>query len=240
MLLVEASADTTFDFTQGSCVISAHGAEWSKDPIAATQVSGDALCMDYEETDNNQSRSLSGAIPRRVKVVGYDGSANGRLVVEGAARRVGPGGRLIIVHALGRAGADLAVRYEEICQQMLSELDPAVLDGIDYELRVVDARPATALIEVAAHTNAEAIVIGTRRSPTRLGQRTIRSELEAGPVPVSALITAAQASHPLASPFDSTSRQGFDSFPASDPPSSWSGPDNPVRLRSPAGGLVKS
>jgi nucleotide-binding universal stress UspA family protein len=190
--------------------------------------------MDHEETDNNQSRSLSGKIPRRVKVVGYDGSANGRLVVEGAARRVGPGGRLIIVHVLERAGADLAERYDEICQQMLSELDPAILDGIDFELRVVDGRAAATLIDVAVHTNAEAIVIGTRRSPTRLGQRTIRSDLEAGPVPVSALIAAEQASHPLASPFDSTSRQSYDSFPASDPPSSWSGPNNPVRLRIPA------
>jgi nucleotide-binding universal stress UspA family protein len=191
----------------------------------------DALCVDCEEIDSNRIRSLSDAAPRRVKVVGYDGSANGRLVVEGAARRVGPGGRLIIVHALERAGADLAARYDEICRQMLSELDPTVLEGIDYELRVVAARPATALIDVAAHTNAEAIVIGTRRSPTRLGQRTIRSELEAGPVPVSALITAEQASHPSARAFDSTSRQSFDSFPASDAPSSWSGPDRPGRRR---------
>jgi nucleotide-binding universal stress UspA family protein len=196
--------------------------------------------MDYDDLDNSETGSLSGDIPRPVKVVGYDGSANGRLVVEGAARRVGPNGRLIIVHALQRAGADLAERYDEICQQMLDELDPAVLDGIDYELRVVNERPATALMEVAVHTNAEAIVIGTRRSPTRLGQRTIRSELEAGPVPVAALIAAERASHPLASPFDSISRQSYDSFPASDPPSSWSGPDNQGRLRTPAGGLVKS
>jgi nucleotide-binding universal stress UspA family protein len=196
--------------------------------------------MDYETTDNSQGRTLSGETPRRIKVVGYDGSANGRLVVEGAARRVRPGGRLIIVHALERAGADLAVRYDEICQQMLDELDVTVLEGVSYELRVVNARPARALIDVALHTNAEAIVIGTRRSPARLGQRTIRSELEAGPVPVSALIAAEQPSHRLASALDRTSDQSYDSFPASDPPSSWSGPDNPARLRSIGGGLVKS
>jgi nucleotide-binding universal stress UspA family protein len=196
--------------------------------------------MDYDDLDISETGSLSGDVHRPVKVVGYDGSANGRLVVEGAARRVGPDGRMIIVHALEGASADLAERYDEICQQMLDELDPALLDGIDYELRVVNDRPATALMEVAVHTNAEAIVIGTRRSPTRLGQRTIRSELEAGPVPISVLIAAEQASHPLASPWDSISRQSYDSFPASDPPSSWSGLDNPARLRSPSGGLVKS
>jgi nucleotide-binding universal stress UspA family protein len=181
--------------------------------------------MNRKRANNQPTRDLRSETPRRVKVVGYDGSANGRRVVAGAARRVGRGGRLIIVHALGPAGsdADLASRYDEICQQMLSDLDMDVLDGIDYELRVVNGRPAQALLDVALHTNAEAIVIGTRRSPTRLGQRTIRAELEAGPVPVSALMTAQNASHPLASPFDRIHRQGYDSFPASDPPSSWSG-----------------
>ena len=51
---------------------------------------------------------------RQVKVVGYDGSDNGRNVVEGAARRVGRGDRLIIVHALEPAfeDADPASRYD--------------------------------------------------------------------------------------------------------------------------------
>ena len=109
-------------------------------------------------------------------MVGYDGSDNGRNVVEGAARRVGHGDRLIIVHAFEPAfdETDPASRYDQICQQMLSELDAAVLEGIDYELRVVNGRPAQALIDVALHTQAMAIVIGTRRAPSRLGQRTIR------------------------------------------------------------------
>ncbi len=122
---------------------------------------------------------------------------------------------------------------------MLNDLDPAVLDGVSYELRVVEDRPARALIDVALHTNATAIVIGTRLSPTRLGQRTIRSELEAGPVAVSALIGAERSSHPLAPASDTIHRQGYDSFPASDPPSSWSGRDDPIRLRTAVGGLAK-
>ena len=159
-------------------------------------------------------------------MVGYDGSDNGRSVVEGAARRVGRGDRLIIVHALEPAfeDADPASRYDEICQQMLSELDAAVLEGIDYELRVVNGPPARALIDVALHVHAMAIVIGTRRAPSRLGQRTIRSELEAGPVPVVALVGPAEReSHPLAEQIDDTYRHGYDSFPASDPPSTWGG-----------------
>jgi hypothetical protein len=91
---------------------------------------------------------------------------------------------------------------------------------------------ARALIDVALHTQAGAIVIGTRRAPTRLGQRTIRSELEAGPVLVEALYgPAEQDSHPLATAFDDTHRYGYDSFPASDPPPSWAGPANGRRRR---------
>jgi hypothetical protein len=161
-------------------------------------------------------------------VVGYDGSDNGRNVVAGAARRVGPGDRLIIVHALepGYEGSDPASRYDQICQLMISDLDAAVLDGIDYELRVVQGSPAQVLIDVALHANATGIIVGTRRAPSRLGQRTIRSQLEAGPVPVVALVRAERKSHPLAEQIDSSDRHGYDSFPASDPPSSWAGPAN--------------
>jgi nucleotide-binding universal stress UspA family protein len=165
---------------------------------------------------------------RRIKIVGYDGSANGRNVVEGAMRRVRPGDRLVIVHVLDPAfeGGDPFSRYAEVCRQMFGELDPAVLEGIDYELRVVTGSPAQALIDAALQARAIAIVIGTRRGPWRLGQRTIRSELEAGPVPVVALVGRSEReSHPLAKPVDGIHRYGYDSFPASDPPSSWGGRD---------------
>jgi nucleotide-binding universal stress UspA family protein len=193
-------------------------------------------------TDAQPDRSQSTGSPqRRVKVVGYDGSANGRNVVEAAARRVGPGDRLIIVHALEPefGSGDPAIRYDRVCQQMIDELDPSILDGIDYELRVVHGRPAQALIDVALHTQAMAIVVGTRRAPSRLGRRTIRSELEAGPVPVVALVGRAEReSHHLAEPIDSSYRHGYDSFPASDPPSSWGGPadDAPTPTRTTAEG----
>jgi nucleotide-binding universal stress UspA family protein len=196
--------------------------------------------MSSAQTDNEPGRAPStDSHQRRVKVVGYDGSANGRNVVEAAARRVSPGDRLIIVHALesGFGSDDPASRYDRACQQMIEELGPSILDGIDYELRVVDGRPAQALIDVALHTQAMAIVIGTRRAPSRLGQRTIRSELEAGPVSVVALVGRAEReSHQLAEPIDRTYRHGYDSFPASDPPSSWGGPaaHAPTRTGTPA------
>jgi K+-sensing histidine kinase KdpD len=166
----------------------------------------------------------------RVRVVGYDGSAHGRRVVEAAARRAGSDGRLIIVYALApmRPGAEKQALYVETWQHMIDALGP-VVDGVEHEFRVVDEPVAQALIEVATHAHAEAIIIGTRRSPTRLGQRTIRSQLEAGPVPITALFGPVErASHPLAQPFDETHRYGYDSFPASDPPSSWSGADHVV------------
>lgn len=164
---------------------------------------------------------------RRVKVVGHDGSANGPNVVEGAARRLAPGDRLVIVHALESESAtgDSVAGHGEVRQRILDSIDPSVLDSIEYELRVVDGPPAQALIDVALDTEAIGIVVGTRRGPSRIGQRTIRSELESGPVPVVALFrTAERESHPDAQPIDRTHRQGHDSFPASDPPSSWSEP----------------
>lgn len=196
--------------------------------------------MGSAQADTELDRPPSTESPRRrVNVVGYDGSATGRNVVEAAARRIGRGDRLIIVHALEPefGSGDPARRYDRVCQQMRDELDPSILDGIDYELRVVDGRPAQALIDVALHTQAMAIVIGTRRAPSRLGQRTIRSELEAGPVPVVALVGRAEReSHQLAEPIDRTYRHGYDSFPASDPPSTWGGPpDGGLRGRSALG-----
>ena len=174
------------------------------------------------ETHPGSVQSPGSSRRPRVKVVGYDGSPTGRDVVEGAARRAAPNDRLIIVHVLepeSLSTVPLASRYRQAWETMLSALDPEVLDGIDYELRVVAGPPAQVLINVAHHCGAAAIVIGTGRAPSRFGQRTVRSELEFGPVPVVALVGTTDAE-----PIDAMHRHGLDSFPASDPPSSWSGP----------------
>jgi nucleotide-binding universal stress UspA family protein len=165
-------------------------------------------------------------------VVGYDGSASGRHVVEGAARRLAPGDRLIIVRALEGNDEPDPAQYDQALQEMQAALDSAVLHGIDYEMRVVAGSPARALSEAARHCGASGIVIGTRKAPSRIGQKTIRSELEAGPVPVIALYGEAEReSHPHAVHGNSVHLDGFDSFPASDPPSYWSGLPIPPAFR---------
>lgn len=184
------------------------------------------MSLDRSETRADNPPPSEALHRPRVKVVGYDGSCRARDVVEGAARRVVSGDRLIIVHALGSKseGDSLSVRYRRACDRMLSELDVAVLDGIDFELRVVDEPPARALIEVARDTRAVAIVIGARRDPSPFRQGAIRFELEAGPVPVVVLTDRTErCCQSLPEPVDPITRYGYDSFPASDPPSSWSG-----------------
>lgn len=205
--------------------------DWVSKPIANPGRWAHAVAMTPDSTDTEPQHIVSPGSHRRrrVKVVGYDGSSNGRHVVEGAARRVRPGDRLIIVHAVDPRfeGGDPFSRYAEVCRKMLGALDPAVLEGIDYELRVVGGSPAQTLIDAALHAQAVSIVIGTRQRPSRLGQRTIRSELEDGPVPVVALVGRPEReSHPRARPIDAIHRHGYDSFPASDAPSSWAGPAN--------------
>jgi len=209
-------------------------------PIATSTGADHAehVSCDQTTTQTNLTSPSDPLRRRRVKVIGFDGSEYGRYVLEGAARRASPGDRLIIVHALDPTPRDRSSApavYAQACERMLAAVDPSLFDGIDFELRIVNGPPAQALIEVARHTGAAAIVIGTRWAPSRLGQRTIRSQLEAGPIPVSALVgQAEQGSHPLAEPIDRIHRCGYDSFPASDPPSSWSGLDNGASHRATA------
>jgi hypothetical protein len=134
-------------------------------------------------------------------VVGYDGSAAGRRIVAQATRRLRTGDRLIIVRSLGRGSGDstsLRARYGQTVSQMLSALGPSILGGRTYELRVVTEPLAEALSETARRCRAAAIVLGTA--------------------------AAAQGSDPDGNSTDPVDCAGQDSFPASDPPSSWAGP----------------
>ena len=58
------------------------------------------MSSDQTATETSLTSPSDQPRSRRIKVVGFDGSDYGRYVVEGAARRVRPRERLIIVHAL--------------------------------------------------------------------------------------------------------------------------------------------
>jgi nucleotide-binding universal stress UspA family protein len=168
----------------------------------------------------------------KVTVVGYDGSLAGRNLVEAAIERLDAGQRLIIVQALEReADSPSYSSYERTLQRMVSAL-ASILEGVEYELRVVHGPAAPALIEAARRCDASAIVIGTRKPPLRIDQRTTRSVLEAGPIPIIALSGKAEReTHPNARRIDPVQRLGLESFPASDPPPTWGG--SPVRSAHP-------
>lgn len=201
---------------------------WVSAPIAANAAVRQPQGMNITQTQTQtkpEATSPSGSTPpQRVKVVGHDGSANGARVVEGAARRLSHGDRIIIIRAIEpkSSQSESTADHARIQRHMLSELGQRIPAGIDYEVRVIEGPPAETLIEVALEADADGIVIGTRRGPSRIGQRTILSELEDGPVPVVALYRCAQRDqHPDARQMDAVEHHGLDSFPASDPPSSW-------------------
>lgn len=103
---------------------------------------------------------------RRV-LVGVDASLNSRVALEHAARRVGPGGALIVAHAvnvlpeaINRAleGTDDARR--DIARQLVDQL--SALADADATPEVLDGRPAEALAELARERHADEIVVGSR------------------------------------------------------------------------------
>jgi nucleotide-binding universal stress UspA family protein len=105
--------------------------------------------------------------------VGYDGSEASREAVAYAARLVGPGGKLYVVHCYGpppdwlgapnyqRVLDDHRGRGAAILDALLLEGGDAVAD-VDYELELVDGHPAEALDRVARVRDADQIVIGSR------------------------------------------------------------------------------
>jgi len=97
-------------------------------------------------------------------VVGHDGSPAGTAVVGHAARRAGPGGYVIIVHALplGVSPADLERDggYVGVVSSLLDSVDPSGPDGPSYETRVVVGPASKALLETAQRYDADEIVLG--------------------------------------------------------------------------------
>lgn len=106
-------------------------------------------------------------------VVGYDGSETARQAVAYAADRAGETGKVWVVHCYGpppdwlgapnyqRLLEDHQARGKAILDSLLLEGDDELVD-VDYELELVDGKPAEALARVAEVRDADEIVIGSR------------------------------------------------------------------------------
>ena len=115
---------------------------------------------------------MTGPAPQCL-VVGYDGSEMARAAVTYAADRVGPGGRLYIVHATGAlatwlgAPEELAVSEDRadhgraLLDELVLEAGNALIDT-DYELVLVPGPAAEALVHTAQRHEADEIVLGSR------------------------------------------------------------------------------
>lgn len=115
---------------------------------------------------------MIGTAPRCL-VVGYDGSEPARAAVTYAADRVGPDGRLTIVHATGPLASWLGAPEEMLVTEDRAERGRALLDELmleagnalidtDYELVMVPGPAAEALVHTAQRHDADEIVLGSR------------------------------------------------------------------------------
>ncbi len=150
--------------------------------------------------------------PRRAEagpciVVGYDGSPEARHAARWAARRAGPHGRLVLIHASrpaerwwpvgvvrSMAGRILQIgslrrdRGRALIAELSMDADDALLD-VPTEAHVVDDMPANALLEAARSHNAHEIVVGSHHG-SRAGalHGDVAAELvRSAPVPVSVI-----------------------------------------------------
>jgi nucleotide-binding universal stress UspA family protein len=95
-----------------------------------------------------------------IAVVGHDGSPAAAEVLAHAALRAGPGGRVVVVHALP-AGEDWA-GYADAVNAVLQSIESALPAGMSYELRVVAGSESQALQDAASRSDADVIILGAR------------------------------------------------------------------------------
>jgi nucleotide-binding universal stress UspA family protein len=96
-------------------------------------------------------------------VVGHDGSTTRAAVITHAARRVGPDGYLIVVHALPLGVSATAVEnssYRGVARSVLRSIEAALPGDVSYEVRIVAGPASTALLDAARRSGADEIVLG--------------------------------------------------------------------------------
>jgi len=102
--------------------------------------------------------------PGWIAVVGHDGSAATASLLAHAARRVGPDGYLIVVHALplgvSAADAESGREYADVARGVLRSIEAALPEGIPHETRIVAGPASKALLEAARRCAADEIVLG--------------------------------------------------------------------------------
>jgi nucleotide-binding universal stress UspA family protein len=115
---------------------------------------------------------MSAPEPHPIIVVGFDGSPASHVALSRAIQRVGPGGKLYLVHAWhppeawrGRGSyqpyMDHALDAAEALVESAKEAHPG-LGGISWESELIGGPPARSISDVAKVRGADEIVIGTR------------------------------------------------------------------------------
>src|SRR5262245_1522794 len=110
---------------------------------------------------------------RRCIVVGYDGSPSARAAVAHAARRAGPGGKVVAVHAfdpppdwLGHPFYQRMLdEHRSRGEDLLAGLTPdrlPELNEVEVETELIAGTPAEALVDVARTHEADEIAVGSR------------------------------------------------------------------------------
>ena len=130
-------------------------------------------------------------------ICGYDGSDCSRAaLVEAVAQAKAYGDEIVVVfgYAVSRLGgevADYAAALKEHAEAVEKHaVDQAGAEGVEVEIRLVEAEPVDALIEIAQEVGARAIVVGAHSESPLKGAivgAVPHKLLQVSPIPVIAV-----------------------------------------------------
>lgn len=107
---------------------------------------------------------------QRTTVIAYDASEPAAAALRCAARRAGPGARLVVAYAANPPAHFTGSAYEgkalerarERAATVLDGLDSVVGEGVEVETTVITGPPARALVQLAQERDATEIAVGSR------------------------------------------------------------------------------